>query len=110
MSNPLDDYLDDVSKGVEDHLKKSARKRETKKSRTVEYTTPDGEGEGEAIVETSHDGERHFVVISEDDPYMGSKRIVSVDDDSLGGVLTKAEEAFKEAGYGSISLEWLADE
>jgi hypothetical protein len=41
---------------------------------------------------------------------MGRKKVVSVDDDSLGGALAKAEESFSETDYGSISLERLVDD
>jgi hypothetical protein len=110
MSNPFDEALDNVGKKVEDRIKKQERKRTTKKLRTAEFTGPDGMSEGEATVETCEDGKRHFVEISVDIPFAGRKTVVSVDDDSLAGALAKAEEAFKEIDYGSISLERLADD
>jgi hypothetical protein len=110
MSNPIDDLLDPVGKEVEQRMKKDKMKRDTRKSQPVQYTGPDCTGEGEATVETSCDGERHFVEVSIDTRFDGRKTVVSEDDDSLEGALAKAEDAFNETGNGSISLGCLAED
>ena len=109
MNSLQDDFFNNLRKTADAQLKKSAAKLATKKSHKVEFTGPDGSGEGEATVEVAHDTERYFVAVSVHIPYEGQKTLVSVDDDNLGSALSKAEQKFSEENHGAISLEWLAE-
>src|SRR5947209_9481173 len=71
MNFPFDDILPEASQRQQSDAEKKQRKRATKKSYTVDYTSLEGQGEGEAIVETCNDGERFFVEIWLDDDYLG---------------------------------------
>ena len=108
MRNPLDDALEGLGEQAQEHLAKQARKQGTTRRQIVDYTPPEGEGEGTAIVETSEDGTRSFVKICLHDGYTGTKTVVSVCDGSRDGALRKAEEKFEQ--LGSITLLWPADE